>query len=267
MSKCLKKSILFLTIFSAVLLSTTSAFAKNNKNGCKALNISQNQLRTALQAVISPTTGGTVTNGGLEAHMWATVVDKDGVVCRVVFSGDDRKDQWGVSRVISAQKANTAAQLSVNGGANTSGIGGLALSTANLHEPVQPGGSLFGLQFSNPVNPKVAYKGNENGWGTRFDGLRGENVGGINVFGGGLALYDAAGNVVGALGVSGDTSCADHNVAWRLRDQLGYPRPSGVAPEGHDGIIYPTALGGDDSSAFNHPGCLATEHTVWDTIK
>ena len=42
----------------------------------------------------------------------------------------------------------------------------------------------------------------------------------MNVFGGGLALYDAAGTLVGGLGVSGDSSCADHNIAWRTRNTL-----------------------------------------------
>ena len=55
--------------------------------------------------------------------MWATVVDRDGVVCAVAFTGDDRGDQWPGSRVISAQKANTA---------NAFSLPGLALSTANL---------------------------------------------------------------------------------------------------------------------------------------
>jgi len=52
------------------------------------------------------------------------------------------------SRVISAQKANTA---------NAFSLPGLAVSTANLFSAVQPGGSLFGLQFSNPVATDVAY--------------------------------------------------------------------------------------------------------------
>ncbi len=34
--------------------------------------------------------------------------NRDGEVCAVTFSGDDRSDQWSGSRVISAQKANTA---------------------------------------------------------------------------------------------------------------------------------------------------------------
>jgi hypothetical protein len=40
--------------------------------------------------------------------MWATIVDRDGVVCAVAFSGSDRAAQWPGSRVISAQKASTA---------------------------------------------------------------------------------------------------------------------------------------------------------------
>ena len=37
------------------------------------------------------------------------------------------------------------------------------------------------------------------------------------MFGGGLALYNAPHEVVGGVGASGDTSCADHNIAWRVR--------------------------------------------------
>ena len=47
-------------------------------------------------------------NGGLGFDMWATILDRDGRVVDVVFTGGDRDDQWPGSRVISAQKANTA---------------------------------------------------------------------------------------------------------------------------------------------------------------
>lgn len=89
-------------------------------------------------------------NGGFGLQMWATVVNRDGVVCGVAFTGNDRGDQWPGSRVISAQKANTA---------NAFSLPGLALSTANLYSAVQPGGTLFGLQASNPVDTGVAYGG------------------------------------------------------------------------------------------------------------
>jgi uncharacterized protein GlcG (DUF336 family) len=43
--------------------------------------------------------------------------------------------------------------------------------------------------------------------------------GGAIVFGGGLPLYDERGSI-GGFGVSGDTSCADYDVAWRGRRAL-----------------------------------------------
>jgi hypothetical protein len=85
---------------------------------------------------------------------------------------------------------------------------------------VQPGGSLFELTASNPVATDVAYKGPSSNFGTPNDPMKGEKIGGVNVFGGGLALYNSAGKLVGALGVSGDTSCEDHRVAWHTRHEL-----------------------------------------------
>ena len=52
------------------------------------------------------------------------------------------------------------------------------------------------------------------------DPMVNKRIGGVNVFGGGLALYGSTG-LVGALGVSGDTSCADHNIAWPVAAQFG----------------------------------------------
>jgi uncharacterized protein GlcG (DUF336 family) len=150
-------------------------------------------------------------NGGFGLEMWASVVNRDGVVCAVAFTGGNRGDQWPGSRVISAQKANTA---------NAFSLPGLALSTANLYTAVQPGGSLFGLQASNPVDTNVAYGGNPVHNGQANDPMVGGRIGGVNVFGGGLALYNSGGTLVGAVGVSGDSSCADHNIAWRVRSTL-----------------------------------------------
>src|SRR5207342_2911225 len=97
---------------------------------------------------------------------------------------------------------------------------GLALSTANLFTAVQPGGTLFGLQESNPVDTNVAYGGNSANYGQSNDPMVGGKIGGVNVFGGGLALYNVAKQLIGAIGVSGDSSCADHNIAWRTRHGL-----------------------------------------------
>src|SRR5712691_6958952 len=172
------------------------AFAEDTEQ-CPGLP-SQGTLKNAL------TLARNQANGGFNLDMWATVVNRDGLVCAVAFTGSDRGQQWPGSRVISAQKANTA---------NAFSLPGLALSTANLYTAVQPGGSLFGLQESNPVNTDVAYGGSPSTYGQTNDFMVGGRIGGVNVFGGGLALYRASG-IVGGIGVSGDTSCADHNIAW-----------------------------------------------------
>ena len=202
---------------------------------------SHDKLRSELQSVVGSD------NGGFDTEMWATVVDRDGVVRAVVFSGKERGDQWPGSRVISAQKANTA---------NAFSLPDLALSSGNLYAAVQPEkGSLFGLQFSNPVDVSVAYGGSAEDYGTDKDFMVGKKIGGINVFGGGLALYDETGKLLGALGVSGDTSCADHNIAWKLRHalELDYV-PSGVNEikgkihATDDNIVY-------DDVDWAHPVC------------
>jgi len=186
-------------------------------------------LKRALSSVVSEA------NGGFGLHMWATLVDRDGVVKAVAFSGGDRGDQWPGSRVISAQKANTA---------NAFSLPGLALSTANLFTATQPGGSLFGLQHSNPVDTAVAYGGDSSQIGTPNDPMVGKKIGGVNVFGGGLALYDARGTLVGAIGLSGDSSSADHNIAWKLRHELELDHvPGGVSPTGDDNIVYDIEAG------------------------
>jgi uncharacterized protein GlcG (DUF336 family) len=212
-----------------------------------------NQLKAALESAVAAETSG------LNLDMWATVVDRDGVVCAVAFSGNNRGSQWPGSRVISAQKANTANAFSLEAEGGGRGFpSGLALSTANLYSAVQPGGSLYGLQHSNPVNTAVAYGGNSAFYGTRDDFMVGKKIGGVNVFGGGLALYNHQRKLVGGVGVSGDTSCADHMIGWRVRSNLFLDYLSTVAgvggPSTHpDNIVYLPGGG-----AFGHPECINT---------
>jgi uncharacterized protein GlcG (DUF336 family) len=176
------------------------------------------------------------------------------VVCVVAFTGADRGDQWPGSRVISAQKANTA---------NAFSLPKFALSTANLFSAVQPGQSLFGLQESNPVDTGVAYGGNAALFGAVNDPLKGRRVGGVNVFGGGLALYTQTGSIVGGLGVSGDTSCADHIIAWKVRHALNLDNvPAGVAGPDKDNIIHDVTVDAGtghtvSKGGFGHPICSA----------
>ncbi|HYT58641.1 MAG TPA: heme-binding protein [Haliangiales bacterium] len=213
------------------------------------------QLTAALKAVVD--VGGT-NNAGFGLNMWATIVNRDGIVTAVTFSGNDRGDQWPGSRVISAQKANTA---------NAFSLPHLALSTANLFSAVQPGGTLFGLQESNPVDTSVAYKGLSKNYGQTNDPMVGNKIGGINVFGGGLALYNNEGKLVGALGVSGDTSCTDHIIAWKIRHALNFDNvPGGVSPTGDDNIIHDITLDSHghpvSAGGFGHPDLGDLEKSI-----
>ena len=187
-------------------------------------------------------------NGGLELNMWGTIVARDGTVCVVAKTGGSFGEQWPGSRVISAQKANTA---------NAFSLPELSLSTANLWKATQPGGSLFGLQFSNPVNSELAFKGHSKNFGQHNDPMINHRIGGINVFGGGLALYNEQGEIVGGLGVSGDTSCADHNIAWKTRNALKLDFvPKGISETGDDNIIY------DNNNGFSHVNCGNGEQDI-----
>jgi uncharacterized protein GlcG (DUF336 family) len=228
-------------------------------NGCAAL-----PNHTALKSALDKATADE--KSGLNNHMWATLVDRDGVVCAVAFSGTDRFAQWPGSRVISAQKANTAAAFSLDAGSNSAGSGqakGLVLSTANLYSAVQPGGSLFGLQFSNPVDPAVAYRGPYARYGTPTDPMVGSRIGGVNVFGGGLAVFGTGQKMLGGLGVSGDTSCADHDIAWLIRKNANLDHLAGVGGvsgdnDRPDNIVFDIDASGKSKGGFGHPQCINT---------
>jgi uncharacterized protein GlcG (DUF336 family) len=171
-------------------------------------------------------------NGGLFTpnRMWSAVVDRKGTLCSVIVTGD----AWPGSRAIAIAKASTA-----NGFSNDA----LALSTANLYSPTQPGGSLYGLNNSNPFNPLFLPQGSGIGF----------VPGGDITFGGGVALYQN-GEVIGGLGVSGDTSCADHAISYRMRHLAGLD-----ATPNSDNIVY--LAPGEAPNDFKHPHCGATDIT------
>ena len=242
-------------------IASTSAVADDrddNSSDCRGLP-SQAVLKAALRHARNQA------NGGFNLDMWGTIVNRDGIVCAVAFTGNHRGDQWPGSRVISAQKANTG---------NAFSLRGLALSTANLFSAVSPGGSLYGLQHSNPVNTLVAYRGNAARYGQSNDPMDGGKIGGINVFGGGFALYNSRGEIVGGLGVSGDSSCADHNIGWRTRNTLMLDYvPAGVSgdPLRPDNIVYditPQAGQQEGTSAggWGHPRCSAAATAIAATL-
>ncbi|OQK17619.1 hypothetical protein AU255_07060 [Methyloprofundus sedimenti] len=182
-------------------------------------------------------------NGGFGFNMWGNVVNRDGKVCAVVFTGDHRGDQWPDSRNIAAAKAYTANSLT---------LPKFALSTANLYEATQPGGSLWHVSNASPVDTAVAYMGPAEDFGTPADPMLGKVHGGLIQFGGGLGLYDSSGKLIGALGVSGSSSCEDHVIAWKVRHlaQLDYV-PAGPSQDGDDNLTF---IGGG-SPGWEHPEC------------
>ena len=229
-----------LSIMAAAAILTagaSGAFAQNNQGNQPACSLSPSVVSNALGQLASVVQ---LSNGGLFSpnRMWAAVVDRQGVLCSVTRSDPDA---WPGSRDIAIAKAFTANAFSSHS---------LALSTANLYGPTQPGGSLYGLNNSNPFNP------NFNAQGTGI----GSAVGGIITFGGGVALY-SNGQVIGGLGVSGDTSCADHAIAYRMRAQAGGLNGTPTS----DNISYYSGLGAGglitspdqvDPSQFKQPHCL-----------
>jgi uncharacterized protein GlcG (DUF336 family) len=176
-----------------VFLACSVLALAQNPTDCSKLP-DHSKLKAALTAAVKEGNGK---NGGLGNQEWGTVVNRDGIICAVAFTGPNRGAEWPGSRLISAEKANTANAFSTDN---------FALSSGNVYTAAQPGNSLYSI-VSGP-NLNTAFAGDPQKFGQPDDPLMGKPIGGVIVFGGGLALYDKQGRIVGALGVSGDTACA-----------------------------------------------------------
>ncbi len=223
---------LFLGLAGAALLAATPALADGATwSSCGIAPSTVAAVQSQLNTVIAEKNGGLFTPN----RMWSAVVDRKGVLCSVISIGD----AWPGSRAIAIAKA---------GSANDFSNSALSISTANLYAPTQPGGSLYGLNDSNPFNPFLLPQNTGVGF----------VPGGIITFGGGMALY-VNGQVIGGLGVSGDTSCADHVIAYRMRRAAGLDHiPGGPNSSGNDNIEYP-ATPGTPVTGFQQPHCLPSD--------
>jgi uncharacterized protein GlcG (DUF336 family) len=163
-------------------------------------------------------------------------VNRDGEICTYVTSTSDPKQVWPGSQAIAKAKAYTA---------NAFSLDSLALSTARLYTFTQPGHSLWSLGQSNLWHPALTAPPDGQGGGAHQIG------GGLIFFGGGVPLY-RDGKIIGGLGISGDTSCADHEIAKRTRDELGLNPPGGPLA---DDITYSAP---DGPSVFIHSLCVNT---------
>jgi uncharacterized protein GlcG (DUF336 family) len=226
-----------LALFCGVLFLSVTAAACRDEGGLDSLAVGglgcsdlpgEEELREWLE--MAPDSGEA---GGLFGgrHEWAAVVDRSGILCNVVTATDSPGLRWPGSRTIAMAKAFTANGFSTNTA---------PVSTARLYTLSQPGRPLYGAFVANPFNPECLNR-------MGIDLV----CGGTIVFGGGLPLYrDSV--VVGALGVSGDTPCTDHEIAKRIRALMDLVPPGGNFV---DDIVYTVD---DPASVYTHPLCRNT---------
>lgn len=190
-------------------------------------------LKRLLGEAPSRTPAGGLMGGRME---WASVVNRAGHVCATAVATDDPNAAWPGSQAIAKAKAFTANAFSTDES---------PLSTARLYTLTQPGQSLWGLGQVNGFNPDCLVRADD------ANATDGHLCGGTIAFGGGVPLY-REGRRVGGLGVSGDTACADHEVAKTMRDLSGFNPAKGP---GVDDIVYTEP---DGPSVFAHPLCPNT---------
>lgn len=227
----LAASVLAIVTSGRPLVSVTAAGPQAN---CQGLPNAA-ALRGSL--VAAPAAGGDA--GGLfhGTRMWGAVVNRDGEICAYTTSTADPTQVWPGSQAIAKAKAYTA---------NAFSLDTLALSTAMLYTFTQPGHSLWSLGQGNPFDPSRLLAPGAGG------GDKHQIVGGQIFFGGGVPLYNPAGEIIGGLGISGDTSCADHEIAKRVRNLAGLNPPGGATV---DDITYSSV---DGATVFTHPLCPNT---------
>lgn len=175
--------------------------------------------------------------GGL-AHgraEWAAVVDREGRLCAVAVATDDPAAAWPGSKAIAKAKAFTVNAFSTDTA---------PMSSARLYTMSLPGHSLWSAANGNPLNPKCLTA-------PAASDETGIVCGGTIAFGGGLPLYKGK-TRVGGLGVSGDTPCADHEIAKQVREMAALNPPQGGFV---DDIVYAAV---DGPSIYAHSLCPNT---------
>lgn len=195
--------------------------------GCAALP-SEADVKRYLRAAPDSGEAGGLFHGRAE---WAALVNRAGEVCVITIANDSVGGRWPGSRNIARAKAFTANGFSTDT---------LALSTARLYTLTQPGHSLWGVAQPEPFNPGCLSATSDE-----------EVCGGAIAFGGGVPLYKN-GRIVGGLGLSGDTPCADHEIAKRIRHFAGLDPRAGMTV---DDITYSKV---DRPSIYTHPLCPNT---------
>jgi uncharacterized protein GlcG (DUF336 family) len=167
---------------------------------------------------------------------WGAIVNRHGEICATAAATDDPASGWPGSQAVAKAKAYTANAYSTDGS---------PMSTARLYTMTQPGHSLWGVAAGNPFDPACLASPDDPGK------TNGRVCGGSIAFGGGVPLYRGK-TRVGGLGLSGDTACADHEIAKRIRHLAQMDPEKG---EFADDITYSAV---DRPSQFTHPLCANT---------
>lgn len=219
---------------ASVLVGSASGverYGQKAGGNCKAVPDAL-ALQRLLAAATTQGEAGGFANGKNE---WAAVVDREGRLCAVAVSTTDKAAAWPGSKALAKAKAFTANAFSSDS---------TPMSTARLYTMTLPGHSLWGGANANPFNPRCLLAPSQ-------DEPIGEVCGGTIAFGGGLPLYSGQ-TRVGGLGLSGDTPCADHEVAKRVRQAAGLD-PAGGGQV--DDIVFASV---DGPSVYAHPLCPNT---------
>jgi uncharacterized protein GlcG (DUF336 family) len=194
---------------------------------------SREDLRKWLREAPAQAEAGGLFSGKME---WAAMVNREGEICATVAATDDPASAWPGSQAVAKAKAYTANAYSTDT---------MPLSTARLYTLTQPGHSLWGVGEPNPFDAGCLESPAD---ASKTDG---RICGGSIAFGGGVPLYRNK-TRVGGLGLSGDTACADHEIARRIRHLASLDPEKG---EFADDITYSAV---DGPSAFAHPLCANT---------
>jgi hypothetical protein len=251
-----RNTILCITCLAALLCGSSTAFTQ--ELGCGALPTFA-QLQAALKTATGTPPSG---NGGFNLQMWATVVNRDGVVCGVVFTGQGRGDQWPGSRVISAQKANTANAFSLPGSHSPRQIYSLRSNLEGAFSACSTA-ILFTLTTLTQA-PLLVTERTSILWSTR-------RLVESTCSAAGWPCTTRRDNWWEGLGVSGDSSCADHNVAWKTRHALGLNHvPGGISATGDDNIVYPDHSNSPQEErtiqCLGTPGVFRSRHRGWQCV-
>lgn len=172
-------------------------------------------------------------------RVWAAVVNRNGQLCAWTTSTRDATIPRPGAQAAAKAKAYTANAGNLSD-PRLDPLHGVA-STANFYNSTQPGAPFWGIAEANPFNPRFLLPSTDT-----ITGL-GQIAGGSIAIGGGVTLQQGD-KVIGGLGVAGDTPCADHEMAKRVRDLAGLNPSAGPLA---DDIGYVEA--GDEGAT--HPLC------------